>query len=90
MSFIFGLVFGGGLALISYFFGILAASVLEIFDDFSGNFMPSLIGICWLIVPITRIMERTGNETITVTIGLVGLMGYAAGFYYAISRRNST
>ena len=86
MSFVFSLFFAGGLGLFSVIPGILASSLLSLFKDLSGNMMPTVIGLSWLLIPLNYAFS---DGTIDVTIGIGGLIGYGCGFVYGITKNNA-
>ncbi len=76
MSFILALFFAGGLGVFSIFFGILASSLFSLFDDASGNLMPTIIGLSWLVVPFSYFNEGPDDQMI---LGIGGLIGFIVG-----------
>ena len=87
MSFIFALFFAGGMGLFSRIFGIMASSLFELFDDPSGNWMPTIIGLSWLILPLNYIFEEHGNQMINTTIGIGGLIGFGSGMIFGLAKK---
>ena len=89
MSFILTLFFASGMGLFSILFGMLASSLFSLFDDASGNLMPTIIGLGWLIIPLNYIWDNTGNQMINTTIGIGGLIGFSIGIIYGLKKKRT-
>ena len=76
MSFIFAHFFASGMGLVSIFSKILASSLFKLFDDASGNQMPTIIDLSWLITPANYIFDESGNQMVSATTGSGGLIGF--------------